>query len=101
MTDAQRRLVALIDRAWTRERALHELKAHLRVAIEVALATIPIHLYAGYSTDRTPKGLPDSAISRLADHAGATCKSEAAEELLHMWLARLSLARLWHFLAIE
>lgn len=87
LTEAERRLVAHIDRAWTRERALHELKSHLQVAIEVELATIPIYLYAYYSIDRTPKGFPDSAISRFADHAGATLMSVAVEEMLHMSLS--------------
>lgn len=87
LTEAERRLVEHIDRAWTRERALHELKLHLQVAIEVELATIPIYLYAYYSIDRTPKGFPDSAISRFADQAGATIMSVAVEEMLHMSLS--------------
>ncbi|HET7864708.1 MAG TPA: hypothetical protein VFL86_09920 [Burkholderiaceae bacterium] len=40
LTEAERRLVEHVDRTWTRGRALHELKSHLQVAIEVELATI-------------------------------------------------------------
>lgn len=87
LTEAERRLVEQIDRTWTRERALHELKSHLQVAIEVELATIPIYLYTYYSIDRTPQGFPDSPISRFADQAGATIMSVAVEEMLHMSLS--------------
>lgn len=40
LTEAERRLVAHIDRTWKRGRALHGLKSHLQVAIEVELAII-------------------------------------------------------------
>ena len=87
LTEAERRLVEHIDRTWTRERALFELKSHLQVAIEVELATIPIYLYTYYSIDRTPGGFPDSPISRFADKAGAVIMSVAVEEMLHMSLS--------------
>jgi hypothetical protein len=87
LTASERHLVEQIDRTWTRERALSELKAHLQVAIEVELATIPIYLYTYYSIDRTPPGFPDSPISRFADKAGAAIMSIAVEEMLHMSLS--------------
>jgi hypothetical protein len=86
-TPAEKRLIAQIDKTWTRERALSELKAHLQVAIEIELATIPIYLYAYYSIDRTPVGFPDTPLSRFADRAGAAVMSVAVEEMLHMSLS--------------
>jgi hypothetical protein len=86
-TPAEKRLIAQIDKTWTREQALSELKAHLQVAIEIELATIPIYLYAYYSIDRTPVGFPDTPLSRFADRAGAAVMSVAVEEMLHMSLS--------------
>lgn len=83
----ERALVDRINAHWTRERALSELKAHLQVAIEIELATIPIYLYTYYSIDRTPQGFPETPLSRFADHAGATVMSVAVEEMLHMSLS--------------
>ncbi len=87
MTPAERRLVKHIDRTWTREQALSELKSHLQIAVEVELATIPIYLYAYYSIDRTPTGFPETRLSRFADQAGAVIMSVAVEEMLHMSLS--------------
>lgn len=87
LTPAERKLVAKIDKTWSRERALSELKAGLQTAIEIELATLPIYLYTYYSIDRTPKGFPDDALSRFADRAGAAIMSVAVEEMLHMSLS--------------
>lgn len=87
LSSAERKLVEQIDRTWTRDRALAELKTHLQVAIEVELATIPIYLYTYYSINRTPAPFPDSALSRFADEAGAVIMSVAVEEMLHMSLS--------------
>lgn len=87
MTPAERKLVKYIDRTWSREKALSELKSHLQIAVEVELATIPIYLYAYYSIDRTPQGFPDTPLSRFADQAGAVIMSVAVEEMLHMSLS--------------
>ena len=87
LTPAEEQLVALINRTWTRQHALSELRAHLQIAVEVELATIPIYLYAYYSIDRTPASFPDSPISRFADKAGAVLMSVAVEEMLHMSLS--------------
>ncbi|TDR37836.1 ferritin-like protein [Tahibacter aquaticus] len=87
LSPAEIKLVEHIDRSWTRERALAELKEHLQIAIEVELATIPIYLYTYYSIDRTPASFPDSALSRFADQAGAVIMSVAVEEMLHMSLS--------------
>ena len=76
-----------INETWNAEKALSELKAHLQVAIEVELATIPIYLYTYYSINRTPDSFPDSELSRFADKAGSTIMSVAVEEMLHMSLA--------------
>jgi hypothetical protein len=86
-TPSEKRLTDHIDRTWTREQALSELKSSLQVAIEIELATIPIYLYTYYSIDRTPTGFPDTAISRFADKAGAVIMSVAVEEMLHMSLS--------------
>jgi Ferritin-like len=86
-TLAEKRLIAHIDKTWTREQALSELKTHLQVAIEIELATIPIYLYAYYSIDRTPNGFPGTPLSRFADRAGAAVMSVAVEEMLHMSLS--------------
>ena len=86
-TPAERKLIDHIDRTWTRERALSELKSGLQTAIEVELATIPIYLYTYYSIDRTPRGFPQTPVSRFADKAGAIIMSVAVEEMLHMSLS--------------
>lgn len=86
-TPAEKKLIDHIDRTWTRERALSELKAGLQTAIEVELATIPIYLYTYYSIDRTPQGFPQTPVSRFADRAGAIIMSVAVEEMLHMSLS--------------
>jgi hypothetical protein len=89
LSDAEKHLVKHIDKAWSRDYALSELKAHLQIAIEIELATIPIYLYAYYSIDRTPAAMsfPQTPISRFADKAGAVIMSVAVEEMLHMSLA--------------
>lgn len=87
LTPAEKRCVDHIDRTWTRDQALSELKSHLQVAIEVELATIPIYLYTYYSIDRTPDGFPGAPLSRFADRAGAAIMSVAVEEMLHMSLS--------------
>ena len=87
LTKREHALVEHINRHWTREQALSELKAHLQVAIEIELATIPIYLYTYYSIDRTPQGFPNTPLSRFADRAGATIMSVAVEEMLHMSLS--------------
>lgn len=87
LSEKERHLVETINRNWTREKALFELKAHLQVAIEVELATIPIYLYAYYSIERKPAGFPDTATARFADKAGAVIMSVAVEEMLHMSLS--------------
>jgi Ferritin-like len=93
LSEAEKALVARIDRTWTRERALSELTEHLQIAIEVELATIPVYLYAYYSIDRTvgsatnPTGFPNTDLSRFADQAGAVVMSVAVEEMLHMSLS--------------
>jgi Ferritin-like len=87
LSAAEQRLVKQIDKHWTRERALTELKTHLQTAIEVELATIPIYLYTYYSINRTPAPFPDSDLSRFADQAGAVIMSVAVEEMLHMSLS--------------
>lgn len=87
LSPAEQKLVDVIDRSWTRERALAELKSHLQIAIEVELATIPIYLYTYYSINRTPASFPDSELSRFADQAGAVIMSVAVEEMLHMSLS--------------
>ncbi len=87
LSPAERKLVDQIDRHWTRDRALTELKTHLQIAIEVELATIPIYLYTYYSINRTPSPFPDSELSRFADQAGAIIMSVAVEEMLHMSLS--------------
>jgi hypothetical protein len=86
-TAAEKRLIDRINRSWTREKALSELKAGLQTAIEIELATIPIYLYTYYSIDRTPKGFPHTPVSRFADKAGAIIMSVAVEEMLHMSLS--------------
>lgn len=87
LTPAERHLVDSINKHWTREHALSELKSHLQVAIEVELATIPIYLFTYYSINRTPSGFPDTALAQFADRAGATIMSVAVEEMLHMSLS--------------
>ena len=87
VTEAERHLIERIDKTWTRERALFELKTHLQIAIEVELATIPIYLYTYYSIDRTPAGFPDTPLSRFANMAGATLLGVAVEEMLHLSLS--------------
>ncbi|WCM91496.1 ferritin-like protein [Acidovorax sp. NCPPB 2350] len=87
LTAAEQRLVHHLDAHWTPARALSELQAHLQIAIEVELATIPLYLYTYYSIDRTPAGFPDTELSRFADEAGATVMSIAVEEMLHMSLS--------------
>lgn len=87
LSPAEQRLVEHIDHTWTRARALSELRAHLQIAIEVELATIPVYLYTYYSIDRLPQGFPDTPLSRFADKAGATIMSVAVEEMLHMSLS--------------
>ncbi len=87
LSPAEQRLVEHIDRHWTHEQALSELRAHLQIAIEVELATIPIYLYSYYSIERTPSGFPDTETARFADQAGSVIMSVAVEEMLHMSLA--------------
>ncbi|HET8705636.1 MAG TPA: ferritin-like domain-containing protein [Pseudomonadales bacterium] len=87
LTPAEQTLVDRINKTWTRERALSELTSHLQVAIEIELATLPIYLYTYYSIDRTPKGFPDTELSRFADKAGSVIMSVAVEEMLHMSLS--------------
>lgn len=87
LSPAEHTLVEHIDRSWTRQHALAELKEHLQIAIEVELATIPIYLFTYYSINRTPALFPDSALSRFADQAGAVIMSVAVEEMLHMSLS--------------
>ncbi|MEM7151957.1 MAG: ferritin-like domain-containing protein [Myxococcota bacterium] len=90
---SEQKLIDTINDTWTRERALSELKAHLQVAVEIELATIPIYLYTYYSINRTitgspaNAGFPQSPVARFADKAGALIMSVAVEEMLHMSLS--------------
>lgn len=87
LSHREKQLVDHINKHWTREKALAELKSGLQTAIEIELATIPIYLYTYYSIDRTPPGFPHTALARFADQAGAVIMSVAVEEMLHMSLS--------------
>ncbi len=88
-SEAEKLVINWINTApeWNRDRALSELKAHLQVAVEIELATLPIYLYTYYSINRTPEGFPSDNVTRFADEAGAMIMSVAVEEMLHMSLA--------------
>lgn len=71
---------------------MDELRAHLQVAVEVELSTIPLYLYTYYSINRTPgldpKDNPKANdINTFANKAGGVLMSVAVEEMLHLSLA--------------
>lgn len=87
LTESELVLVNNINKNWSKEKALNELKNHLQIAVEIELATIPIYLYTYYSINRTPDGFPSTPVSQFADKAGAIILSVAVEEMLHMSLS--------------
>jgi Ferritin-like len=68
-----------------------KLLAHLQIAVEIELSTIPIYLYTYYSINRMPGGadsLPNGQqVATFANKAGGLIMSVAVEEMLHMSLA--------------
>ncbi|WP_286829548.1 MULTISPECIES: ferritin-like domain-containing protein [Kordiimonas] len=88
-TEAEKALINTINTspAWNREKVLSDLTEHLKVAVKIELATLPIYLYTYYSINRTPEGFPSTNVTRFADEAGGLIMSVAVEEMLHMSLA--------------